>query len=42
MNKEEITNAVLQGIQNPTSANAMTSALAGGTAPTATTGAKNL
>jgi hypothetical protein len=41
MNKEEITSAVLQGIQNPTSANAMSNALAGGNAPTATTGAKN-
>lgn len=41
MNKEEITSAVLQGIQNPTSANAMSNTLAGGNAPTATTGAKN-
>ena len=42
MNKEEITNAVLQGLQDPTSANAMSNVLGGGTAPTATTGAKNL
>lgn len=41
MDKKEITNAVIQGIQDPNTANAMNSGLNGGTAPSAVTGGKN-
>jgi len=41
MDKKEITNALVQVIQDPNTANAMNSGLNGGTAPSAMTGGKN-
>jgi hypothetical protein len=41
MDKEQITNSVLQGLQNPSSSNAMSYLLGGGSAPSADTGTKN-
>ena len=41
MNTEQITGAVIKGLQDPTSATAMVKATNGGNAPSATTGGKN-
>lgn len=41
MDQKQITNAVLQGLQDPNTSNAMSSTLNGGTAPSAVTGGKN-
>lgn len=41
MDEKQITKAVIQGIQDPNTANAMNSGLNGGTAPSAVTGGKN-
>ena len=41
MNTEQITGAVIKGIQDPTAANAVVKATSGGNAPSATTGGKN-
>lgn len=41
MNTDQVTNAVIKGLQDPTSANAVVKATNGGNAPSATTGGKN-
>jgi hypothetical protein len=41
MDKEQITNTVIQGLQNPSASNAMSYVLGGGSAPSADTGTKN-
>lgn len=41
MNEEQITNTVIKGLQNPSTANAMSYVLGGGSAPSADTGTKN-
>jgi hypothetical protein len=41
MDKEQITNTVIQGLQNPSTANAMSYVLEGGSSPSAATGRKN-
>jgi hypothetical protein len=41
MDKEQITNTVIQGLQNPSTANAMSYVLDGGSSPSAATGRKN-
>jgi hypothetical protein len=41
LDKDQVTSAVLQGIQNPNYSNAMANTLGGGTAPSAATGKKN-